>query len=134
MEDPDVEHQKYYSQHPMGNHDNPSPETLRFMEKQNEINEKVMDSLTGIKTDLAVIKNTVDGIHEQTKRTNGRVNKLDDCVGTYQEMWEEQMENRNDFKQKKRDLLWKILIGGAVFVFTATNFSAGINALMEIIK
>lgn len=38
---PDVEHKKYYRRNPMGNHESPSPETLRFMEAQQDINREI---------------------------------------------------------------------------------------------
>lgn len=58
-------------------HSVPSPETLRFMEQQIEINEKMEGKLDEIRTSIASILPKIDSIDTQTKKTNGRVNLLE---------------------------------------------------------
>jgi len=74
---PDKQHSQYYKDNPNGNHPMPSPETLRFMQKQEKTNEKIMDGLMSIKAHLAKHDEKLDAIHLQTTRTNGRVTTLE---------------------------------------------------------
>jgi molybdopterin-guanine dinucleotide biosynthesis protein len=74
---PDEQHQEYYKENPNGNHYSPAPETLRFMEKQEKINEAIMNNLSDIKVHLGkqdvVITEGFKITHQKQDYTNGTV-------------------------------------------------------------
>ena len=82
----DQEHKHYYETHPNGNHEEPSGETLRFMERQNEVNEKVDSRLGSIETTLARMEEKIDKNLAQAIKTNGRVDGLEGFRGAYEPM------------------------------------------------
>jgi len=103
---PDEQHEKYYRDNPNGNHSEPSPETLRFMSEQIEINKKNIEDHAEIKETLVRILTMSGAIHEQTLKTNGRVNKLD----TYLPMLEDIKDERKTLKNQLFNWGWKILL------------------------
>lgn len=56
-------------------HNSPSEITKEFMKEQKTINNNVLTLVTKIDKTVAIMANDVIGIHEQTKKTNGRVTK-----------------------------------------------------------
>jgi hypothetical protein len=124
---PDQLHEEYFKKNPSGNHDEPSSETLRFMEKQNEINEKVMESLSDIKTDLAVLVTTTKSIEAQTIRTNGRVNNLEGYVPMLDTICDE----RKDTKGRVKDIIWELIKMGTVAVAVLMGSSAWATHLVK---
>lgn len=52
-------------------------EVVRFMENQNEINQSLREEISSIKSILIEVKTVGILTHEQTKKTNGRVNRLE---------------------------------------------------------
>ena len=57
-------------------HNNPSEVTQKFMDEQKEINKNLLGLVTKIDKTVAIMAKDIEGIHEQTKATNGRVNGL----------------------------------------------------------
>ncbi len=51
-------------------HSNPSPETLRFMEKQDKTNDVLTCGISNIQVILARQDEKLDAIHKQTLKTN----------------------------------------------------------------
>jgi peptidoglycan hydrolase CwlO-like protein len=135
MPNPDIDHQKYYTNNPSGNHAMPSPETLRFMEKQYQINEEIRDSLGEISNHLIKIDDKLEVIQAQTIKTNGRVNALEeesDCLKEeFLPMIKEIAEERKDKKSKIRDLLWEgvriVLIASITGIATLVGFKEFFN-------
>lgn len=93
--DPDKAHEQYFKKNPQGNHMKMSDQTARALEAfrrdfnrhtQDDIHEfsKISDNLTEIKVNLAELTGmikansvTLSNVHEQTIKTNGRVNTLE---------------------------------------------------------
>lgn len=119
---PDELHQKYYEKNPTGNHIEPSPETLRFMEQQLEINKENTEAHAEIKEMLVELKTVVVGIHEQTKKTNGWINKHaqeDEAFKIeYSDMFKDLKEGRKENKSKLRGLFWDLVKMGVVSALT----------------
>lgn len=97
-------------------------EILRFMEQQLEINKENIVAHAEIKEMLVELKTVVVGIHEQTKKTNGWINKHaeEDLLfkTEYSEMFKDIKEGRKDNKVKGRGLVWEIIKLFAVSVLT----------------
>lgn len=95
----DTEHEKYFQEHPSGNHDEPAGETIRFMEKQNEINEKLNDGMSRI-------ENKVDIVITKLTYTNGKVGEQEKFKNTYESMLQTLVEERKRKKHLWDD--WKV--------------------------
>lgn len=98
-------------------------EVLRFMEQQLDINKENIVAHTEIKEMLVELKTVVVGIHEQTKKTNGWINKHaeeDNCFkAEYSEMLKDVKEGRRENKSKARGVAWDIIKLFTVSILTA---------------
>jgi hypothetical protein len=116
---PDVLHEEYYNTNPQGNHNQPSAETLRFMEKQQEFNKDVMNSIGELKEIMIEIRGDVKVIHEQTVKTNGRVNNFEQWLVENKEF----IARLKDCEKNKitgwRNVSWSIVTYGALCFVTA---------------
>lgn len=75
MTDPDRQHTKYYEKNPNGNHDMPSPETLRFMGDQKELNNQLMKDISDIKSGIAEIKTILTSFITSQKEEHAIITK-----------------------------------------------------------
>ena len=124
---PDQQHKKYYKENPQGNHYAPSEITKEFMKEQRSINSNVLGLVTNIDKVVAIMAKDVEGIHEQTKRTNGRVNDIDEIQDTYKSMWKRQKRNAEDTSNRLRDWAWKIGVGVLLLLVGVEKISSLIN-------
>lgn len=130
MPNPDEQHKDYYSKNPNGNHTMPSPETLRFMEKQEKINEKIMEGLSDIKTHLAKHDEKLESILAQTTKTNGRVNELESWKSNNNEYIQDCKERRRANQNRLWDYVWKIGLGLVLLLLSM----ASIDDLISLLK
>ena len=117
---PDEEHEIYYNGHPMGNHPEPATETIRFMERQQDFNEKIGKDITDIKLSLIRIEDVGKSTLTQAERTNGRVDKLEE----FSPMLREIEEERQAMKENTRTWVWELI------KFVSIGFVGGVIALM----
>lgn len=122
---PDEEHTEYFKKKPMGNHDEPSGETLRFMLKQEEINDKLVDGVNEMRLALLRIEGKVD-------YTNGKVGEQEKFKNTYEPFLSNlvdkeanEKENKKSWQDSWRELLFVVILGGFVMAI--------ITKLMDII-
>jgi len=102
MSDLDKQAEEYFNKNPMGNHIEPSPETLRFFDNQKEINEHLREGQDEIKTTMSGVLVELKGIHEQTKKTNGNIIRHRERIG------------------KLENWRWYLVGGGSVVLFVFT--------------
>jgi hypothetical protein len=118
---PDEQHTLYFKENPMGDHNNPSQETIRFMENQRSTNKEVLRMLNEViiaqKEDRVTMKNLKSSLDGYIKRTEDRIVVLEDTEKTYITMWEAQKEERADTKKKVIGYAWKVVMGVAVLLF-----------------
>jgi len=118
---PDELHQEYYENNPIGNHASPSQETLRFMQEQIEINKQNSAEHTDIKLILVRMEGKIDTIHEQTLKTNGRVNKIEDWKNENCEFIKESKENSKNTRKRLIDYGWKLALLIVLSAFGVQN-------------
>ena len=113
---PDELHEKACKDGRIKEHDMPSPETLRFMERQTEINDKIFQKLEI----LPEIKSTLESIHEQTKLTNGKVANHEKRLGIVENEMNQVEGKMNEAKGWKDHILKGVInlllpvLGGAI--------------------
>jgi hypothetical protein len=100
----------------------PSPETIRFIEQQIEINKENNEAHTEIKEMLVEMKTTMQGIHAQTIKTNGWINKHaeedKEFKIDYMPTLKAVVEERKDTKFSVRRIFWESVRVFAVGVVT----------------
>lgn len=127
---PDEQHQKYYKDNPKGNHEEPSGETLRFMQNQNEINKSVDEKMEKLLVTGAEIKMTVYKILEQTERTNRRVTKLEHMRTVYEPQWKETEEEKTEHRSKQ--MVWYSGWAGMAINMIGAALSSGVAIIITL--
>jgi hypothetical protein len=110
--------------------DSPSPETLRFMERQLTINKELGESISEVKELVIQIKTTTENIHEQTRLTNGRVNRHDDFINKYGDSIKETYETNKQERQRIKNLIWKIVAVASVVTLFGINAEQVISLIL----
>lgn len=114
MPNPDKQYKEYYKENPVGNHYPPSDETLRFMKKQEKINELLVAGITEIKVHLAKQDEKLTAIHEQVIRTNGRVTENENFRKENGDFLQSMKEERKEIKSKFMDYVIRALVFGLI--------------------
>ncbi len=120
---PDEEYEQYYMTHENGNHPEgePAGETLRYMEKQNEINKETGKTFTEIKLTLGRIESKLD-------YTNGKVGEHEKFVTTYEPALQALVEDQQNRKEKKKawydvsPTLVVTVMGGLILAYLVNKF------------
>jgi hypothetical protein len=105
---PDQEHKKYFQENPTGTHFIPSQETLRFMDRQEKTNQSLIKGMESINVKLTGMSEKMDAIHEQVKKTNGRVTKNEEFRTNNDEFIVSLKQKHNYNSSKIIDYAWKI--------------------------
>lgn len=101
--------------------ESPSQETLRFMERQLQTNKELSQGIQEVKEIALEMRATIHNIHEQTLKTNGRVDKHDDFLNKYGDSIKESYENAKNDKRVIRNLFWKIVAIASVVTLFGIN-------------
>lgn len=98
-------------------HSSPSPDTKDFMKETRDNFKQVADSLKSLEIHIIEIKSDLKITKEQTLKTNGRVNKLDEYkpmlndISREREVKEEiKVDLKKDFYKRIFDISWKVII------------------------
>lgn len=87
----------------------PAPETLRFMQQQNEINKVVQEKLDEIKDIAVEARNHAKIAAEQSTKTNGRVGKLEQWHSNNDSKISTLFEEKKEWRQGWKAFLFKSL-------------------------
>ena len=121
---PDLEHEKYYKNNSDGNHSfTPSPETLRFMQEQIQVNKDNLKDHAEIKTTLGRIEVKLDDI----KVLDTKVNELDTWKKENSDFIDELKSERKDNHKRIVDLGWKIALIVLLVIFGLQNVESALK-------
>lgn len=103
----DEQHRQYFESNPQGNHEKMSESTKLAIEGLKQVLELKFTHIT----------EKLDAIHSETKKTNGRVNKVEEIINLYDDMWDDQYKLRKDNRKWLADSIRKVIIYGCTVAF-----------------
>ena len=127
---PDEQHKKYFSENPQGNHESPSGETLRFMNKTDSRYNYLQETMLGIKDTLIEFKTKTDqgikDMHSKQDHTNGWITEHE---REHQEVKDKELADQKD----KWMVLWKHSWKVGAGILLLVSSIGGFDNLKELI-